>query len=125
MQSVGMEVDQDRDLTIVTVSGILELEQVLAVLTREGFGRTGRVLWDLRDASVSSLTTEKLQQIAEGVSRVTGKRATRGTAIVTNSYNAQLVIELYFEIATHRYGRKLPGFATTCLDEAEEWLLGI
>jgi len=125
MQSVGMEVDQDQDLTVVTVSGILELEQVMAVLTREGFGRTGRVLWDLRDASVSSLTTEKLQQIAEGVSNVAGKRATRGTAVVTNSYNAQLVIELYFEIAIHQYGRELPGLATTCLDEAREWLSGL
>lgn len=125
MQSVTMDVDGARDLTTVTVNGILELEQVLAVLKRDGFGRTGRVMWDLRAASVSSLTTEKLQQIAEGVARVNSgrnPRPTRATAIVTSDYNAQLVVELYLEIARHQFGRTLPGLATTSVSEALTWL---
>ncbi|MCG8575451.1 MAG: hypothetical protein MI810_11250 [Flavobacteriales bacterium] len=122
MDRVAVRVEPDRDLTVVTVCGIMGPGHVDQVLEQRNYGTTTKVLWDLRDASLSELNRETLQQIAGKVRPSLETRATRGTAIVANNHDAQLVIELYFEIAQHVFGRSVPGFATTCITAAMEWL---
>jgi len=122
MDRIAVRVEPDQDLTVVTVSGILGLSHVDQVLEQQNYGTTTKVLWDLRDASLSELNREKLQQIAGRVRPSLQTRATKGTAIVANNHDAQLVIELYFEIAQHVFGWSVPGFSTTCIADAMAWL---
>lgn len=122
MDAVGLHVDTDGDLTIVTLTGLLEIEQVRHLIRQPEFGTTTRVLWDCRQTSFANIARESLTLVAREHVDLLKKQATRRTAVVVSDDEAIPFARLYFEIARHQFGRDLPELITTDMDEARLWL---
>lgn len=122
MESVGLHIDQEQNLTVVTVTGMLADEHIRHVMTRPEFGTTVRVLWDLRNASFSNMDADNLARVAEEHAPLLQKHATRRTAVVVTDEETVPSVRLYFEIARYRFGRDVPGFVTTEMAKARRWL---
>lgn len=122
MESVGLHVDREQNLTVVTMTGMLAGEHIRHVMIRPEFGTTLRVLWDFRNASFANMHRENLTRVAEEHAPLLPKHATRRTAVVVADEETVPAVRLYFEIARHQFGRQIPGFVTTDMKKARRWL---
>lgn len=119
---IAVQVEPERDLTVVTIAGKLVPDLIGQVLRQKNFGTTSRVLWDLRRARLSDLDQENMAQIAGRIRPSMETRATRCTAVIAGDPVAKTVIEEYFTIAQRVFGQPVPLFATTSRVSAMAWL---
>jgi len=122
MEPVGLHVDKDRDLTVITLSGLLEIEQVRHLIQRPEFGTTTRLLWDCRETSFANITRESLTSVAREQVPVVKHHVTRRVAVVVPTEDVIPFARLYFEIARHQFDRKILSHITTDMAAARHWL---
>jgi hypothetical protein len=121
---VSAQVDPSNDLTIfVGVGSITKDEIIEAVRAFYGQKHTMKVLWDLREADSSGLSSENVKQIAEVLNDYGGAREGVQTAIVTPvnvTYGLSRMLISYLDSKEpHLY---VPMNVFSSLEAAQSWL---
>ena len=80
---IDQAIDREHDLTTVTVTGSVDVEQVnRQILGLLGGQPTQRVLWDIRDGTLAKLTPEDMRRIISEGAALAEKRRGGRTAIL-------------------------------------------
>ncbi len=83
MGSISAIYDENKDLTIVTVKGLITAADLLDWGNRYYQGKiTPLILWDVTQADLSTLQADQLNDIAENMSRISEARRGGKTAFV-------------------------------------------
>lgn len=122
MSTIGLHVDAENDLTVMTLTGLVDIDQVRKVIQRPDFGTTTRVLTDCRKASFGNITWDHMNMVALEQVPLLQKQATRRTAVVVPDPETIPFARVYFELSHTRYGREAESFVTADMDEARAWL---
>jgi len=122
MVDIRIEVDVNGDVTRVTTMGQADPNRIIAVFSAPEYGRTSRIVWDYRAASLSDLGQDKLTEIARAVNEIDRPLNTRGLVFVVRTEDARLLMKLYTEISQHQFGRDIQYHITTDIDDARRWL---
>lgn len=124
MTTIGKQIFRERDLTVNTVRGTLQLRHVQAALDEfYEVGPTTNVIWDMREADSSALAWEDLRAIVEHARSYADQREGGRTAFVVASDFAYGVCRMYTIMAdVHDHPIGHGTFRT--LEEAEAWLRG-
>ncbi len=122
MMDIRIAVEVNGDVTCVTTLGQADPEAIIAVFSAPEYGRTTRIVWDYRAASLSDLGQDKLTEIARAVNEIDRPLTTRGLVFVVRTEDAKLLMKLYTEISQHQFGRDIQYYITTDMDDARRWL---
>lgn len=122
MVDIRIEIDVNGDVTRVVTMGQADPDRIIAVFSSPEYGRTSRIIWDYRAASLSDLGQEKLFEIARSVNEIDRPLNTKGLAFVVRTEDAKLLMKLYTEISQHQFGREVGYYITTDMDDARRWL---
>jgi hypothetical protein len=86
MAEFETHIEQSRDLTIITVAGIVSAQDVRATLDRlYADNPTRNILWDFTSADLSQLTTQDMQSIIITAKAHAPRRPGGRTALVASS----------------------------------------
>lgn len=122
MVDIRIEIDVNGDVTRVVTMGQADPARIIAVFNSPEYGRTTRIIWDYRAASLSDLGQDKLTEIARAVNEIDRPMNTRGLVFVVRTEDARLLMKLYTEISQHQFGRDIQYHITTDMDDARDWL---
>jgi len=122
MSTVGLHVDRELDLTVMTLTGVLEIEQIRHLIRQPEFGTTTRSLWDCRDVSFANITRDDLAMVAAEQVALLQQQVTTRTAVVVAEGENGPFSRMYFEMARLRFGRDTASFVTTDMEAARKWL---
>ena len=114
--------EENKDLTVFTVTGVLSHEEVMPVVKSFYEGEpTKHVLWDLINTTEVHLTSAEVEKIATYRMRYEGKRASGKTAIVAQK-DVLFGISRMFEMQSKM--RKAPYLIMVFrnMDDAYKWL---
>ncbi|MDJ0811539.1 MAG: hypothetical protein QNJ01_15660 [Desulfobacterales bacterium] len=83
MGTISAKYETEKDLTIVTVEGVISADDLLEWGNSYYEGQiTSLILWDVTKADLSGLQSDKLRKIAEIMSRISEARRGGKTAFV-------------------------------------------
>lgn len=104
------------------MSGLLDLQEVVdAIEVHYGARNPKLIVWDLSDASLSSLTADGFQSIVAATRKFAAKRgAGAKTAFVVNGEIEKILMNAYSAVASARVEVEYKTFFS--LQDAEAWL---
>jgi len=123
MSKIRVSVDSKKQLTIHTATGKVTRDEIVEVQEKYYTNDpTTYLLWDLRAANISALSSDDLKEIVFIGKKYAQKRRNGKTAIVVSSdlsFGLSRMYESYSEMFEH------PGdhWVTKEYDEAMKWLL--
>ncbi len=122
MGNISAKYDTDKDLTIVTVEGVITADDLLDWGNSYYEGQiTSLILWDVTNADLSGLQANQLQTIAESISRISEVRRGGKTAFVYKKpleYGIGRIFQAHSEIE----GMPFEVQSFQSFDKAREWL---
>ena len=122
MGSISAIYDEIKDLTIVTVKGLITAADLLDWGNRYYQGKiTPLILWDVTQADLSTLQADQLNDIAENMSRISEARRGGKTAFVYSKpleYGIGRMFQAYSEM--QRMPFEVQSFQN--FEEAMAWL---
>ena len=121
---IASHVDPSRDLTNFTGIGNVTFQEVTSAIENFYDGdHTLNVIWDLREATASSITSEQVDQIATLLQRFGGAREGVRTAIVTPvNINFGLARMLITLLETKEEDLPVGMGVFRTMEEAMDWL---
>jgi len=114
--------DKAQDLTVITVTGAVSSESIIAAL--DDFyesGATSRLLWDFSAVHGGGITEGGLHRIIESARRQAHRRTGGKTAIVASS-DAQFGVGRMYEILSELAGHPIAHAVFRSTAEAVAWL---
>lgn len=123
--TITLKKDESKQMTIFTGSGEITFEEVrnaiVSFYEREGY--TQKVLWDLRDAVATGITSKQVDQIADLLKEYGGPLKGIRTAIVSSvDITFGLSRMLMALLESKEKGRKSRMQVFRTMEEAIEWL---
>ena len=116
-------IDQSKDLTIATGTGELSFHDISHAIQSFYEGTpTSNVLWDLREAMVSDISTEHISQIANNL-RSFREKGREGKTAIVSSMDVTFGMARMFQLLTESLGEsRIEMRVFRDLDEALQWL---
>ena len=122
MGTISATYDNEKDLTIVTVEGVITADDLLDWGNSYYEGQiTPLILWDVTNADLSTLQGDQLRKIAEAMSRVSEGRRGGKTAFVYDKpleFGIGRMFQAYSEMEAMPF--EVQSFKS--FDEAKAWL---
>jgi hypothetical protein len=116
-------IDEDKDLTIFTVTGRLSFDEVMPVVKDFYDGNpTKNVLWDLTDIKEVQVTSEEVRLIVSYGPRYEGKRASAGKTAFVVQKEVLFGMSRMFEIQSNMKNVPYTIEVFRNRDEAYQWL---
>ena len=119
---VTSSVDQEKQLTIITIVGDLSLEKLMEVIKPLYEKRPSKnVLWDVRNASMAPISNEDIQSIVKYLKQHGEVRTGGKSAIVASedfNYGITRMIKTYSEIDKISFTMNV----FRSMEEAVQWL---
>jgi hypothetical protein len=122
MTDIEKEIDRDGNLTIFTVTGEIDHEQIIEELRKfYASDFTNNVLWDFTGANSIKLQAAHLKQIISVAKEHAHLREGGRTAFLISRDLELGMGQMYKAIAEIR-GHPIRHFTSRCVDEAKKWL---
>ena len=119
--SITSRIDNAKDLTVFTVTGVLSFDNAIPVVKAFYDGTpTKHVLWDLSDASDVQFTSEEVKAIANFKPRYEGKRESGKTAFVAQE-DILFGLSRMFELQSSALKAPYHIMVFRDIDEACQW----
>ena len=123
MAKVTTTIVEEKQLTILKVTGSLNMDEMTSVLTDLAKGNLRKnLIWDVTEGSVNDLTFDDMHQIAKILSQGVGMREQGKSALVAGNSDENFALARMFEQLSEMYELQAvyQGFHT--LEEAREWI---
>ena len=124
--SISTEIDGESGLRIHVVTGQLTMEDLVSSLEKvysmPDYDPGMRVLWDLREADLSSFVSPQVQQVRDFVGSNWGTEAKNYAAMVVSSEESFGLMRMYEFYVEQKSGNEVQVFRD--YDEALSWIKG-
>lgn len=122
--AISSQIDSENNLIVRTITDKLSMQEILdsfnASLADKAFNKDMHVIWDLRNANISELSSEEIIKVVEFIQSSTAERGSEYKIALVASEDSNFGISRMF--AT--YGQELPLSIGVYrdIDEAYDWV---
>ena len=122
MAPIETSIDYPNDLTIHTVKGDVNAEQIIQRIDEYSSGKiTLRVIWDFSDAIIEDSSNEKLRSVLAAAGKHNEVRK-GGKAALVSSETLLFGLERMYGILTEIKGSPVEHRAFRNMEDAKEWI---